>query len=156
MTPKADPVQIDYQPLARPDDPEQALAAFIEQRLAPELAALAQAHAGAVHKMDLYDLGRRAGALRFEVSSWLAEAQRLLSQATAEQLSVAHRANLADRDEKAAAPMEILRANAKGRVALLQRAVDMLKYAREDLGSTLSFVQSSMRSMRDEELAELD
>jgi hypothetical protein len=150
------PVALSYDPLPTPATGEQQLAVFLTERLAPELERLRAAHLHAVHKGDLYDLGRRAGALRIEVSQQLAEAQRALSVAVADELAIAHRANRSDKLEGQSRPADVVKAAAKSRVAALQKTVDLLRYAREDLASTLSFVQSAMRAMRDEELGELD
>lgn len=151
------PLADEYDDLAPAASAEERLAAFLTEELAPELDRIRQANAAAVHKADLFQVGQRAIALRIAVSRELAEATRQLSVATAEETRIAVQRKAVKRQVDAErVPADVTRTEVRERVAVLQAAVDLLKYHRDDLGTLISFVQTAIRSMHDEEIAQLD
>lgn len=125
---------------------------FLQHRYADEMQAIITQYRHTqtrdVHKNDLFFLGHRAAGFKLEVSAWLAEAQRLLQEEYTEQL----KATREQRDDDERRPtVEMVKSDAKQSVSSYQKAVDQLKFARDDLKDILSYCRETIKGMRDEE-----
>lgn len=105
---------------------------------------------------ELFTLSRRALAFRHELAGWSALAARAHEEMLADQLDLAHderSAELADAGRGALRPTaELVRARARQHVAPLSEALEILRSTRDDMGTVISWAQTMIRVVTDEEL----
>jgi len=154
------PLPEPYQTL--PADPAAAgplgrLEAWVSDVFLPEFTRLQEMYDRCHTKMDVAAIGFSAQALQHQIALWLPEAKRLLAMELAAQHTAVRDAAEAgvrvDNERRASA--DEIRAQVHANVATLQKTVDVLQHARDALAGDVSLTQSTMRSVREEEFAEL-
>ncbi|WP_217924722.1 hypothetical protein [Miltoncostaea oceani] len=147
-----------YTPLAVPPSVEALLAEFMTEQLAPELRTIKEKLAPGGHKADLFEVGQRAIALRFQISEWLARAERELDRQMSERYQAIWESSKATATEQGlrTMPAELIKIKAREACGDMAEAVKLLAYHRNDLDSLQSFVQTGVRVMRDEEMGPAD
>lgn len=148
----------DYQPMSTPRPFVERLSEFITDELSPELERIRRKVAAPSHKADLFEIGHLAIALRMRISTWLAQTERELDRQTATQYEAmweSSRAQAAEANARAM-PADLLKAKVREACGALIEAKGLLNYYRSDLDSLQSYVQTGVRSMRDEEMGMLD
>jgi hypothetical protein len=145
----------DYQDLQKPSAPkyyisQEDITKFVTDELMPEMEKLVSALRGE-HKVDMWDLGRRANALKMRISDHLAAANRILREKNADVLSQVHGTRSASEGLGDKEAVEVVRARAKEKTASLNEVCERLEFYRDDLRSVIMFAQSGMRNIRDDE-----
>lgn len=137
---------------------EEKLTEFITNELSPELERIRRKVASPAHKADLFEIGHLAIALRMQISTWLAKTERELDRQTATQYEAMWEASRAQAVEaKARAmPADLVKVKVREACGALIEAKGLLNYYRSDLDALQSYVQTGVRSMRDEEMGMLD
>lgn len=154
------PLPEPYQPLpATPDGPGplERLESWVSDTFLPEFTRLQAMYDTCHTKMDVAAIGFRAQALQHQIALHLPEAKRLLTlELAAQHTAVRDAAEAGTRvDNERRASADEIRAQVHANVATLQKTVDVLQHARDALSGDVSLSQSTMRSVREEEFAEL-
>lgn len=147
-----------YSPLRPSLSVEAEIAAFISEELAPALEEIQRLVRNPEHKAELFEIGHRAIALRMRVSKYLAKAKRELEVQTSSAYQGLWETSKATAMEVGARsqPADLVKAKVRVQCGTISEAVDLLGYYRNDLDALQSFVQTGIRSMRDEELGQMD
>lgn len=150
-----------YQPLERPTTPLAKLNAFLVDDLDPALEYIKRLHANCEDKGILFELGHRASAIRLECTRWLRVARELLAAESASQSRSVWESAEAERRESglpasSKPPADVVKAQIKDRIRGLQATVDFLRETRDDMSDLMTFVQTGMRTMREDEFAIVD
>lgn len=148
----------EYHPMQPPRSFEEQLTEFITDELSPELERIRRKVASPSHKADLFEIGHLAIALRMQISTWLARTERELDRQSATQYEALWEASRAQATESGARamPADLLKVKVREACGALIEAKGLLNYYRSDLDSLQSYVQTGVRSMRDEEMGMLD
>lgn len=151
-----------YRPLARPVTPLEQLTEFLTARLEPMLEEIRQMHARCDDRGTLFELGHRASALRLECTRWLRTAREVHATEQATQAQAVWETSEADRRRAGTgtrserAPAAVMQAKIKDRTRTTAATVEFLRETRDDLADIMTFVQTGLRTMRDDELGSFE
>lgn len=150
-------VQTDYTPTPAPTSETGRLTAYLAGRFQRQRADLATLLSQTPDsKGELVRLSQRALAFRHELAGWHALAQRLYRSSYADQFNAAHEQReqaLRSQTPTLRASADLIRADADQATAALREAVELLAATRDDMAAVVSWAQTLIRSLLDEELS---
>ncbi len=142
-----------YKDLIPPEDRASELERFVTEWLTPQLDRLNVLRREALHKVVFYDMGLVALGINSQLSSWIPRSERYRRQRKGEIVSAVRDRAHADHAAKTRKWTEAtIKAQVDSELAVWDALVQSLKMVREDMFAIISFTQSSMRNIRNEEL----
>jgi hypothetical protein len=146
-----------YHDLPKRLNPHEEIKQWVDQTLMPGIDKINDIRTKAAHKADLHDMGMITSGLLLQIGRYRAMARQELAKAKAsESRRIEQEANIAkDIDAKRVTKAEAKMMLAEN-LADWQYYVDLLGDIQDGLGKQLSFLQSSIRAMREEEFMPQD
>jgi hypothetical protein len=150
-----------YHDLVPAEDRASELERFVTEWLTPQLAQMDRLRAEAVHVGVMYNLGRLAMGINSQLSSWIPRAERYRKQRRkeiAEAVRERGRADVTATNPNAKSGNKgwseaKVKESVDAEIALWDALIESLRMVRDDMSTTISFAQTTMRWMRSEEMS---